>query len=56
MAEEEKEYLKGNSSYDIEIVKGYDLKVFDNQIVYSTNANFEFVYLNSIVDKKIIVL
>ena len=27
--------------------KGYDLDVFKNQIVYSTNSNFEFVYLNS---------
>ena len=26
---------------------GYDLEVFKNQIVYSTNSNFEFVYLNS---------
>ena len=45
--EEEKEYLKGNKSYDLKIEQGYDLDVFKNQIVYSTNSNFEFVYLNS---------
>ena len=50
--EEEKEYLRGNSSYNIKIEKGYDLKVFDNQIVYSTNSNFEFVYLNSMFISK----
>ena len=46
--EEEKEYLRGNSSYNIEIEKGFNLKVFDNKIVYSTNSNFEFIYLNSL--------
>ena len=45
--EDEKEYLKGNNSYNLEINQGYDLDVFKNQIVYSTNSNFEFVYLNS---------
>ena len=45
--EEEKEYLKENKSYNIAIEHGYDLDVFKNQIVYSTNSNFEFVYLNS---------
>ena len=45
--EDEKEYLKGNKSYDLAIEQGYDLGVFKNQIVYSTNSNFEFVYLNS---------
>ena len=45
--EDEKEYLKGNNSYNLKIKQGYDLDVFQNQVVYSTNANFEFVYLNS---------
>ena len=44
---EEKEYLRGNSSYNLSMENGYDLKVFNNQIVYSTNSNFEFVYLES---------
>ena len=45
--EEEKDYLRENESYKLRIERGYDLEVFKNQIVYSTNANFEFVYLNS---------
>ena len=28
--------------------KQFNLKVFDNEIVYSTNSNFEFVYLFSL--------
>jgi len=50
--EEEKIYLKGNNSYNIKIEQGYDLDVFKNQIVYSTNSNFEFVYLNSMFVSK----
>lgn len=50
--EEEKEYLKGNSSYNLSMENGYDLKVFNNQIVYSTNSNFEFVYLESMFVSK----
>ena len=45
--EKEKEYLKGNKSYDLILRHGYSVDVFKKQIVYSTNANFEFVYLNS---------
>ena len=50
--EEEKEYLRGNSSYNLSIENGYDLKVFNKQIVYSTNSNFEFVYLESMFVSK----
>jgi preprotein translocase subunit SecA len=39
--------LKENKSYNIAIEHRYDLNVFKNQIVYSNNSNFEFVYLNS---------
>ena len=39
--------MKENKSYNIPIEHGYDLDVFKNQIVYSTNSNFEFIYLNS---------
>jgi preprotein translocase subunit SecA len=31
--------------------KQFNLKVFDNEIVYSTNSNFEFVYLFSLFRK-----
>ena len=39
--------MKENKSYNIAIEHRYDLNVFKNQIVYSNNSNFEFVYLNS---------
>ena len=50
--EEEKEYLKGNKSFDMRIEDGYNLEVFKKQIVYSTNSNFEFVYLGSMFTSK----
>lgn len=47
-SDNEKDYLIGNNSYNIAIEKGFDIGVFERQIVYSTNSNFEFVYLRSL--------